>query len=373
MPKKLRLELTGGQSAALYAGLAAPGMSTRQRQRLLMVRDAANGDDVSKIAFYRRADVQTVRRWLEAFRAGGVAALADRPRSGHPPATPLRGYPAADWAALEGQLAAGATGERTWTLRQLVEWPARERGVRISAARLGRHLRERRFRWERTKRSIQHKADPATQARKAADLGTLQAFARAGAAGLVYVDAAGFAPTCPRLHLAPRGTRALAPYEAPQQRRVNVFGADAPFGPQAGDPRTGVVYTASTGKLTAEIFLDFLWRQVGGMATPLGELPPGFVRARPCCVVLDNGSVHTSRLVRDHRPALAAAGIQLFFLPTYSPYLNLIDALWRQITYHELPVRRYTELAALLAAVIQARERHVTDPSVTPKNFRKCA
>lgn len=64
MPKKLRLELTGGQSAALYAGLAAPGMSTRQRQRqrLLMVRDAANGDDVSKIAFYRRADVQTVRR-----------------------------------------------------------------------------------------------------------------------------------------------------------------------------------------------------------------------------------------------------------------------------------------------------------------------
>ena len=165
-----------------------------------------------------------------------------------------------------------------------------------------------------------------------------------------------------------QGTRALAPYEAPQQRRVNVFGAYAPFGPQAR-----FVYTASTGKLTAEIFLDFLWRQVGGLATPLGEVPPGFARERPCCVVLDNGSVHTSRLVKDHRPALAAAGIQLFFLPTYSPHLNLIEALWRQIKYHELPVRSYTELEALLAAVIQALERHVTDPSVTPKNFRKCA
>ena len=90
MPKKLRVALTREQSAALRAGLAAPGTSARQRQRLLMVCDAANGDDVAKIAFYRRADVQTVRRWLKAFGAGGVAALADRPRSGHPPATPLR-------------------------------------------------------------------------------------------------------------------------------------------------------------------------------------------------------------------------------------------------------------------------------------------
>ena len=374
MPKKLRLELTREQWAALRAALAAPDTSARQRQRLLMVCDAANGDDVAKIAFYRRADVQTVRRWLKAFGAGGVAALADRPRSGHPPA-----LGAADWAALEatpvrGYPAAGAAGERTWTLRQLVGWLARERGVRISPARLARHLRARRFRWKRTKRSLQHKADPATQASKAADLGTLQAFARAGRADLVYVDAAGFAPTCPVSYTwVAQGTRALAPYEAPQQRRVNVFGAYAPFGPQAGDPRTGVVYTASTGKLTAEIFLDFLWRQVGGMATPLGEVPPGFARERPCCVVLDNGSVHTSRLVKAHRPALAAAGIQLFYLPTYSPHLNLIEALWRQIKYHELPVRSYTELAALLAAVIQALERHVTDPSVTPKNFRKCA
>lgn len=369
MPKKLRVALTREQSTALHAGLAAPGTSARQRQRLLMVYDAANGDDVAKIAFSRRADVQTVRRWLKAFGAGGGAALADRPRSGHPPA--LGG---ADWAALAGQLAAGATGERTWTLRQLVDWLARERGVRISAARLGRHLRERRFRWKRTKRSIQHQADPARQAGKAADLGTLRAFARAGKADLVYVDAAGFAPTCPVSYTwAAQGTRALAPYEAPQQRRVNVFGAYAPFGPQAGDPRTGVAYTASTGTLTGAVFLDFLWRQVGGRATPLGEVPPGFARERPCCVVPDNGSVHTSRLVKEHRPALAAAGIQLFYLPTYSPHLNLIEAPWRQIKYHELPVRRYTELAALLAAVIQALEQHVTDPSVTPKNFRKCA
>lgn len=58
-----------------------------------MVRDAATGDDVEKIAVYGRVDVQTVHRWLKAYPAGAVAALADRPRSGHPPAPGE-----ADWA-----------------------------------------------------------------------------------------------------------------------------------------------------------------------------------------------------------------------------------------------------------------------------------
>jgi hypothetical protein len=241
--------------------------------------------------------------------------------------------------------------------------------VRISPDRLSRQLRARHFRWKRTKRSLQHKAKPEQQAQKAADLQTLPTFARAGAVDLVYVDAAGFAPTCPLSYTwAREGLRPLLRYEAPRNRRGKVFGAYAPFGPQAR-----FTYLARPEKLSSEIFLDFLWRQVGGMATPLGEIPATFARERPCIVVLDNGSVHTSRLVKDQWAVLRAADIHLFYLPTYSPNLNLIEALWRQIKYHELPVRSYPELAALLAAVTQALEQHALDPSFTPKNLRKSA
>lgn len=364
MPKKLSVRLTRAQYEELRARLEAGGLSRRLRQRIQMVLDAGRGDATEKIAYYREVDVQTVRKWLKAYQAGGLPALADQPRSGHPPA--LR---EADWTALAALLDAGAAGERTWTLRQLAAWLATERGVRISPDRLSRQLRARRFRWKRTKRALQHKADPEQQAQKRADLETLQAFARAGALDLVYVDAVGFAPTCPVSYTWARtGTRPLLRYEAPRNRRVNAFGAYAPFGPQAR-----FTYLTRTEKLTSETFLDFLWRQVGGMRTPLGEVPAGFTRERPCIVVLDNGSVHTSRLVKDHWAVLRAADIHLFYLPTYSPNLNMIEALWRQIKYQELPVRSYPELAGLLAAVNQALEQHALDPSFTPKNLRKCA
>jgi transposase len=364
MPKKLHVRLTQAQAKELHTRLEAGGLSARLRERILMVQAADRGRPTEEIAFYRQVDVQTVRRWLKAYQAGGLAALADRPRSGHPPA-----LCEADWAALAALLDAGAAGERTWTLRQLVEWLARERSVHISPSRLSRHLRARRFRWKRTKRSLQHKADPVRQAEKAADLETLQRFARAGVVDLVYVDAVGFAPTCPVSYTWARtGTRPVLAYEAPRNRRVNAFGAYAPFGPQAR-----FTSLTRTEKLTSEILLDFLWWQVGGMSTPLGVVPPGFVRERPCVVVLDNGSIHTSRLVKDHWAVLTAADIHLFYLPTYSPNLNLIEAIWRQIKYQELPVRSYTELPALLTAVNHALEQHAIDPSFTPKNLRKSA
>jgi putative transposase len=246
---------------------------------------------------------------------------------------------------------------------------ASERGVTSSAARLGRHLHQRRFRWKRTTRSLQHKADADRQADQAADLGTLQAFAQEGALDLVSVDAAGFAPTLPVSSTWARaGVRPLLRYEAPRNRRVNVFGAYAPCGPQAR-----FTYLTSTEKFTSEVFLDFLWRQVGGMTTPLGVVPDGFVRKRPCVIVLANGSVHTSLLVKAHRAGLAAADILLFYLPTYSPKLNRIESLWRQVKSSAMPVRSYTELSALLAAVIVALDQHASDPSFTPKNLRKSA
>jgi transposase len=123
MPKKLHVRLTRAQAQELHARLEAGGLSRRVRQRIQMVLDADRGEAIETIAYYHQVDVQTVRKWLKAYQRVGLPALADRPRSGHPPA--LR---EADWAALAALLDAGAAGERTWTLRQLVEWVAAERG-----------------------------------------------------------------------------------------------------------------------------------------------------------------------------------------------------------------------------------------------------
>jgi transposase len=74
-------------------------------------------------------------------------------------------------------------------------------------------------------------------------------------------------------------------------------------------------------------------------------------RARPCVIVLDNYSVHRSRPVKEAIPGLAERGVHFCFLPAYSPDLNPIEALWKQVKYQDLPQRSYPTDVALQEAV----------------------
>jgi putative transposase len=364
MPKLIRVRLSTAQREELAERQRQVPAAHREWQRLEMVRQADWGHRAPAIAARLEVDVQTVRKYLKAFADGGVAALADRPRAGRPPQVRP-----ADLAAVEALLDRDAAGERTWTLRQLTEWLASERGVRISPSRLSRCLRRRRFGWKRIKRSVQHKADPTRQEEKTADLQTLERFAQAGVVDLQYLDEAGFAPSFPLTSTWARlGTRPLLRYEAPEGRRVNAVGAWAPLAEQPS-----LTYTTTTAKVTSTVVPDFLWVTLGGMATPLGEVPAGFARARPLVVVLDNASAHVSKVVKAQRDLLATADIHLFYLPTYSPHLNHIEALWRQVKYQDIPVRSYRTLATLLQAVRDALDSYVRSPLLCDDNLRASA
>lgn len=176
----------------------------------------------------------------------------------------------------------------------------------------------------------------------------------AGWCDLWYLDESGFAPTLPTGYTWARvGTRALVWDEPPQGRRLNVLGALAPYG-----ETPALVWTAPPGKIDSAVLLDFLWREVAGLPAPPDQLPAGYRRVRPCVVVLDNASAHTSTAIKAVAPLLAAAGVTLYYLPPYSPELNRIEEVWRQIKYQELPVRSYRTLAELRTAVENALRDH---------------
>ena len=48
-----------------------------------------------------------------------------------------------------------------------------------------------------------------------------------------------------------------------------------------------------------------------------------------------------------------ALGIYLYFLPPYSPELNEIEPVFRQVKYQEIPVRSYTPAAPGLREAVQ--------------------
>ena len=68
-------------------------------------------------------------------------------------------------------------------------------------------------------------------------------------------------------------------------------------------------------------------------------------------VVMDNASVHTSEEFEECLPQWKKQGLIIKYLTTYSPELNLIEILWRNIKYAWLPFSAYQCLNALREAL----------------------
>ena len=58
-------------------------------------------------------------------------------------------------------------------------------------------------------------------------------------------------------------------------------------------------------------------------------------------VVLDNARIHTSAKVQACRKDWEKCGLFIFYLPAYSPHLNLIEILWRKLKYEWLRPQDY--------------------------------
>lgn len=71
----------------------------------------------------------------------------------------------------------------------------------------------------------------------------------------------------------------------------------------------------------------------------------------PTVLVLDNASVHRSKLVQDKRREWKQKGLRLLFLPPYCPHLNLIENLWRHIKYRWLDCNAYRNFETLCRSV----------------------
>ena len=130
-------------------------------------------------------------------------------------------------------------------------------------------------------------------------------------------------------------------YEYPQGRRVNALATCEPLAPA---PRLDAVPFERT--LTSDDLLAYL----------RDRLPAADV---PRVVVLDNAGIHTSKVVKAARPGLAKLGIYLYYLPPYSPELNRIEPVFKQVKHHDMPTRSFASRADLRAAGGRGRVRRL--------------
>jgi DDE superfamily endonuclease len=199
---------------------------------------------------------------------------------------------------------------------------------------------------------------------------------------LYHSDEVGFAMTLPGCYSwTLTGMRLTVPYEAPQGRRVNGLGAYCTHGVEAGRfvyelcaslPKNTAKKQRKTpeeqaakhglqgeqvGKIDGERFVQFVWRVAGRPE----RYPEGWQRQRPLLLVIDNYSVHQGERVQEERAAWAAAGITVFYLPSYSPELSGIEPIWHDVKHHQMTKRSYEILGELFQAVDEALTRKAND------------
>jgi transposase len=148
---------------AVEAALRRRDVAPRVRERLEMVKGVALGQSPAAVALWSRRGARTVERWLAAFAAGGIAALADAPRSGRP----VR----ADATYLAALERAVDTPPRTlgllfdaWTSPRLSAYLAETTGVRIAPGWVRALLARQRFRVGRPKHTLGHLQDSVARA-----------------------------------------------------------------------------------------------------------------------------------------------------------------------------------------------------------------
>ena len=72
------------------------------------------------------------------------------------------------------------------------------------------------------------------------------------------------------------------------------------------------------------------------------------------CLVLDNASIHTAGIIKERLRVWQERGLFVFYLPRYSPHLNIAEVLWRKLKYQWLSPLDYVSKEMLFYTVRQA-------------------
>lgn len=87
-------------------------------------------------------------------------------------------------------------------------------------------------------------------------------------------------------------------------------------------------------------------------------------------VVLDNAAVHRARIIKERCGVWQQRGLFLFYLPRYSPHLNIVETLWRKLKYDWLAPKDYATRETLGYAVSLALKAIGTSLHINFSGFK---
>ena len=170
------------------------------------------------------------------------------------------------------------------------------------------------------------KKRPGNYEEKKAMLKILKTQAKQGEIDLFYGDGSGFSLT-PYLPYAWQEIGTTIEVPSFKGRTLNLFGI--------WDAKKDLNLYSVEGSLTSEVLISY----IDDFAKKIKQ---------KTVLVLDNASIHKSKIFKEKTKDWEEKGLEIFYLPAYSPHLNIIEILWRFMKYEWIEFSAYENFANLV-------------------------
>lgn len=286
------------------------------RQRAQCVLLSYQGYTTNELAHIFQVDRITIYNWFNAWDERHFAGLYDKKGRGrHPSFNADQKEQIREWSKMYPK-----------NLNKILVLVREHFDMEVSKQTIKRVLKSLQFSWRRIRKKVRGEPDPLIYQERKEALDQLIEEDQQGIIDLRYFDESGFClvPYVPYAWQEHGETIAVA---SGHSQRLNVLG----FMNKNHELEAYCFECSITSEVVVRCFDDF--------CTNLQN---------PTVVVIDNASLHTSELFQNKLPEWEQKGLLVFYLPKYSPELNLIEILWRFMKYEWIEFSAYNSWSDLV-------------------------
>ncbi len=294
----------------------------RVRQRAHCILLSNEGRKIPELKKIFKADLTTIYNWFNAWESESLVGLYDKKGKGRKSKLTLE---------MKGKIMERIK-ECPRKISRICGLIEENFGISVCVKTVQRLLKASDLKWKRIRLVPGGKPDPEEYEEKKKQLKILHEKDEKGEAEVWYYDESGFSLT-PYIPYAWQEKGKPLTAESVRSKRLNVAG-----------------FMSKNNILTAYIS-EYNMNSESLIACIESFYENSENRSKKKYIIMDNAPFHHSKLFQKKIKEWKEKNIEIFYLPKYSPHLNLIEILWRFMKYEWIEFGAYKSWKTLVAYV----------------------
>jgi transposase len=307
------------ETASLLKRIYQQSQYYQVRQRAHCIQLSYEGYQISELLNIFKVSRNTIYNWFNNWESFGLVGLYNHPGQGRRKIFKIN----------QQKIIKEWVKETPKNLGLVQEKIKKQWELTVSKDTIKRVIKSIQMGWYRIKRRVGGEPVPEIYTRKVKELEKLVELERTGKIEIRYVDETGFC-LIPYIPYAWQENNQKIVVKSQNSKRLNVLG----FLTRENELE---VYT-----FQCSINSDVVIACIDKFCEQL---------TKKTVLIMDNSAIHQNNFLWDKEEEWANKGLEIFFLPTYSPQLNIIEILWRFMKYQWLETNAYESYSTLVESV----------------------